>query len=427
MRYIGTVLIFILLMGCLVLAVLLRPASALGGILCTYALEQWAQTQSSFFAVHGTLVNYTTGGILILALMVTALRGRNLLANYPAVSWVIMSLYGLAVLSVLWSVYRQGTIEQWRRHLPYIIVAVGLTPLLVVHPRDIYNGLITTMALGAVTLLLLVFTTEWRGRGVDVGYYSKQVGNPLATASLGGYVAIVALLMNYSGIARIWQVLRWFLFCLGVVICIMSGSRGQFLAMLIVILMFLPVSRRFRSLKGLAGTIMGFMLAGGLVAWAYSSYAGSSRWNLEEMVESYQGTRMYFVATLLETWAESSPMHWIIGLGNSASYDPRIVGTYPHLVAAEVLAEEGLIGLILWCTIMTLVARAIVRVYRMTHPFANARGVLAALAGLFMFQLILSFKQGSLLGHTYMFMFAIMLGKFEGYMLQLTAAGEPET
>ena len=103
----------------------------------------------------------------------------------------------------------------------------------------------------------------------------------------------------------------------------------------------------------------------------------------------------------------------LIGLGNSASYDPRILGIYPHFVPLEVLAEEGLIGFGLYITILFCSMRSCLRCFRNIANEPRERLLLGGLVGLYMFTLLLSFKQGSLLGNLEVFMLSIILGRYE--------------
>ena len=235
----------------------------------------------------------------------------------------------------------------------------------------------------------------------------------MSIASLAGYVVLIAMLMNFRGVGRVWQILRWGLVVIGVVMSIRSGSRGQLFAMTGSTILFLPMSRRISSTKGFVATLAGAVSVGALIMWLYGQYAIWERWEWESMVEAYQSSRAEMVGALLAAWLDSSPVYWLIGLGSSAAYDPGIVGGYPHVVLIEVLCEEGLVGFVLFCGIVVLSMRSILRVYGASAPYPDARGVLAALGALFLFVFVLSFKQGSMLGSPYLFAFAVMLGKFE--------------
>ena len=111
--------------------------------------------------------------------------------------------------------------------------------------------------------------------------------------------------------------------------------------------------------------------------------------------------------------AYASPDTLVFGLGNSASYDPHILGFYPHFVPLEVLAEEGLIGFGLYLAILFCSMRSCLRCFRSIANEPRERLLLGGIVGLCMFTLLLSFKQGSLLGNVEFFMLSIILGRCE--------------
>ena len=142
---------------------------------------------------------------------------------------------------------------------------------------------------------------------------------------------------------------------------------------------------------------------------------GRGRWSEESAQESISGRLNN--ALLLVRLAYSSPETVLFGLGNSASYDPRILGIYPHFVPLEVLAEEGLIGFGLYGMIFYCVLRSAFRSFRILAGEPKERLLLGGLVGLYLFTLILSLKQGSLLLNLEPFMLAIILGRYERILL----------
>jgi len=98
-----------------------------------------------------------------------------------------------------------------------------------------------------------------------------------------------------------------------------------------------------------------------------------------------------------------------------------VVGFYPHITVLEVLAEEGLFGALIYFGILIFALRSIKR--RLQFELTDRqRNALAILAGLFIFELILSWKQGSLLFSVYVFAYAIVLARLESPRLK----GSPE-
>ena len=245
-----------------------------------------------------------------------------------------------------------------------------------------------------------------------------SLGNPLAVSSMAGMVVLIAVLADPWPESRWWVPFKWALVGLCLVLVVRSGSRGQLLGTILISIACWPISRRLANVKQfvILGLVVVFL--GGATSWAIQEYsseqmygARGSRWNEQAAQEDVSGRLNN--AMLLVRLAYASPETVLIGLGNSASYDPRILGIYPHFVPLEVLAEEGLIGFGLYALILYYVLRSAVRSFRLIGDKPKERLLLGGLVGLCMFTLLLSFKQGSLLLNLEPFMLAIILGRYE--------------
>jgi len=396
-----------------------KPAATLGLLFTMFGIEQVVQSRSSLFLGNPALVNYAAGALVAVALANAVMMGRKVLARIPTVYWVTAALFAYALVSLLWSADTEHTLPVWRMVWPYIVTVIFLGPLLIIDPEDLRTALYAMLAVGTIALVLMFADPNWQGRyieldrGPEIGSISLKYGNPLVVASLGGYVAIVAILLNFKGASRFWQAARWLVVAVALANSIRSGSRGQLLALLIAIMVFLPISRRFVSVRGVVttfGAIAAFVV---LAYWAHDLYAERYRWEWDTMYHSYYEGRVYPVIEIMTIWINSSPINWIFGLGNSYSYDPNVLGGYPHVVMIEVLCEEGLIGFVLLWSIVILAFRSVKRIYPYVREHPEARGLLAAVASLFLFEVVLSFKQGNMLGSQTAFAFAIILGRTE--------------
>jgi len=176
---------------------------------------------------------------------------------------------------------------------------------------------------------------------------------------------------------------------------------------------FLPICRRINNIGGLFASGLGVALVCIIASWALGQWATKDRWDRANMTESYETGRLQKIESLLTTWIEAGPITWIIGLGNCASFDENIIGSYPHIVAGEILGEEGLIGFGLATAIFALAMRALWRSYKVCRDYPTARGVVACMGAIFIFEVILSFKQGALIGLGYILAFPILLGLLE--------------
>ena len=406
------------MLGLVAVLVLRRPSVALGAFLCTYGLEQWAQSRDPFFFINSSLTNVLTTLVLVWGLLARQIKGESIFSGgFPRVFWVIAALFAWSAFSLLWTPDFPAALSIWKGSTPYLVATILIMPLLVRDMDDLFAAFQMTMLLGGVVLLLLMFDSAWAGRqivlrqGAAIGTVISDRGSPLSTASLAGWVALIALLMNYRGASRFWQMLRWPLVLLGLIVAFRSGSRGQLFAMVIAAIMFLPLSRRIKRLGGFIGTAIGVVMILMLATLAFDAYAynASTRWNPEKLVKSYTVGRYNPSTEMLAEWAQGGPVTWVIGLGTSASY--YHVGFYPHLVMAEVLAELGLVGFVLLWAVVIVAYIGYARLHSAVREDPVLRGLSAALAALFMFEVILSFKQGSLLGSVFAFGFAVTLAR----------------
>ena len=387
-----------------------RPAVVVGLVVNMFAFEQWAQGNISILAQYPPLTNILIGLLVLWALGLRVVQRPLNFQSYPALGWLILALYGFAFVSYVWTEAPGDFVAQWRHAGPYLLTIVVLLPLLVDDVAEIKTALLSSLAIGALVGVLALSTLTWGGRGFVVGPFGAQT-NPLAIATAGGLLALAAMMMHFQGMARVFQVARWGIVALGFYMAVRSGSRGQTLALLISAMAFLPFSRKFSNIKGLVGTVVGLGFLGVLAMWLFQEFAQGQRWALESMLQTYQGSRLSKLQAGLSYWIESGPLAWVIGLGNTASFDPRIVGYYPHVVMGEILVEEGIIGLSLFGTALGLLTRQFFQTYRLVRDEPELRGLITAITAMTFFLFILSFKQGSLLGHSLLFGLLIISGR----------------
>lgn len=384
-------------------------------------MKQWAQSQNAFFLQYDTLTNYLYAAIVAVGLLGKFMRGGRVLSGYPTAGWLMVSMFIYCAASYFWALAPNFTIEVMSFNSPYIVLFALAGPLLVWDDRDAKQGFYATLALGSVILLLLLLTSQIHGREIlfvdkyYVGGRKVDRGNPLAIATMASYVALIGVLMNFRGVARIWQILRWGVVGVAFVLVVQSGSRGQLFGTLLAGMVFYPMSRRIRNARGFLVASIGLLVLTAAAGYVFNEIIGGqySRWQLEQMQSDYESGRLKPAIKLMTTWLESSPIYWIIGLGSSASWDSSICGFYPHFVPAEVLAEEGIIGFAMWCAIIYVTVRSIIRLNRVVKEMPEQRGLVAAMAALFLLEFLLCFKTGTLLGSTNFFAFSIILGRME--------------
>jgi O-antigen ligase len=201
---------------------------------------------------------------------------------------------------------------------------------------------------------------------------------------------------------------------LAVATVVWTDTRGQLFAAVIAGIVLLPLSRRMTNWKGFVGTGVTVVLLLGAASVLVDVIVGEeSRWSGETMTETWQASRLETSKIVLEAWADGGPVRWVVGLGYEASFAPSLLGAYPHLVMLQALAEQGIIGFVLLWLVVLLAARSVVRLWPRVTDDPNQRGLIAGLAALFLFEVILSFKQGSTLAFYNAYAFAVILGRLE--------------
>ncbi len=262
------------------IAILWRPASIIALLFCVYPFEQWAQAKSSFFQQHSAAINFGFGALVLLALAVVILQGKNPLNPMTGATWCWLGLCVYAAISCTWAPERQTSLFLFRYHLPYMVTIAGIIPLIVQDSRDVRYALKLTLFFGTLVMLLLLFGTRVHafgrtivveeGRGVvnRVGEQTTRM-TPLIVASMGAHILMIGVLMNFVGIGRVWQVLRWVVGFLALALIFRTQSRGQLIAAMIAMLALVPYSRRSKRLTGLVATVFTIALVLTIMVFAY--------------------------------------------------------------------------------------------------------------------------------------------------------------
>ncbi|MDF0651193.1 MAG: hypothetical protein P0121_06955 [Nitrospira sp.] len=418
---------YVIIVSGLFFAIWKRPAVALAGVLCMFGLEQWGQATTPFFAQHQTITNLILGILLVLALAVQFFQhGPRLFSEYPLLGWLTISFFLYAFLSTQWAPRPDLSLKLWGHAWPYVVTLVVLAPLIIREPRDLESANQALLVIGGALTLLLLFFVKWEGRQIILG---EEAGNPLAVAVMAGMVILVALLADPWKGKKLWLPLKWILVVLCLSLIVRSGSRGQLFSVLLVALLCWPLSHGLSNAKqfGILAFLVVFVGVTTNYAlrefWAeeQSYYAGGNRWSGKAMEGAMVGRLTD--AVMLVDRAYQSADTIIFGLGNSAAWDPRILGIYPHFVPLEILAEEGLIGFGLFVFVLLATVTTAIRCYRDTMEKPETRPLFAGLLALFFFTFLLSLKQGSLLGNLDPFMFAILLGRFRLFLARILEVG----
>jgi hypothetical protein len=399
------------LLGGFLLAALWRPPVSIAAILCIYGLKQWGQTSSAWLAAHGTFTNFAIGVIVLIALAVRAMRGKCVLCNVRGSTAAVIALYLYALLSLLWTPRPDLALDMWAVGTPYVVTAVLLAPLAVHDSEDLYRGYSALLIFGGVLVFALLLFAKWGDRGVLISGVATDETNPLAIANLGGAVASAAMFLRTRRFPVVSWILRLLLVAAALAVVVKSGSRGQLIATLATLVVMLPVAFDLSRVRGLVPILIAVAVIGYAAQYAAQHYIrrDDDRWSQSDAAGA-ASERWKMCQELLSHWGES-PGTMLVGLGNSAAFDPNIIGAYPHDVPIETLCEEGVLGLAIYLGINGMALSGLRKAFRATKNDPQLRGLLAVAAANYVFTLITTLKEGNMVGSAEFFLAAILLAR----------------
>ncbi|QDU72718.1 O-antigen ligase family protein [Mucisphaera calidilacus] len=412
------------------IAVWIRPGIAVGLVLCSFVLEQWAQAGSGLFVSYYQLTNIATALIVMMAFTSMMIQRQMRFPGFGKAGWMFIVLYAYCALSVLWSIDRGATISNLRGQAPYIIMFCLVAPLTAHNTKAIRDALVTVALLGSFLLVTLMMNPNWGHRGVRLaiegttGFGVDDIGNPLEVASMAGYLVIILSLLKMTTLPSWANAIRWTIAVASLSLIILSGSRGQFIGAVIAVVCFVPLAYR---LKSLGGFFSGVFMVGvvSVTAWMLWSARSGERFELDLLLQGYSDTRLFTTFILLGAWFDAGLVYWILGLGSSASYNDSIIGIYPHFVPGEVLGELGFIGFAIYTTAYGFAVNAFIRTYQRVKEYPEARSLVATLGALLFFFSLLTLKQGSLLGSYALPIFMILIMTVDREVDALTRNAAP--
>ncbi len=375
----------------LAIASIRRPGYSLTLVLSVYALEQSLQSSIPIFLQRSYLVNVGVALVVGIAAMRNWLNGGVKLSSIPRAYYAVLTLYGFAYLSCSWSPVMAFSFENFERFLPYWIAGVFIPPFLVKDSKDLEHAMEMLVWFGSLIVLDLV-TKQYVGRSVFLGSIGREdaLGNPLATSTFAGYVAIATAFRLYIGRPKLLKMSAYIgITLIALYAIVISGSRGQLLAVAAAGMIWLPLTARIVVKKSLLGglALAAFICIAGFILVDYSGFA--YRWERETVTDNV-GYRFDRAQSLLNVYFHSDASVHFLGLGSSASY--KYFETYSHVVPAEVLAELGLFAFVVFAWFLY---RAIETAYRFmierSIPY-DERVQMGTLAGMLTFDFLLFFK-----------------------------------
>jgi hypothetical protein len=397
-----------------------RPAVGVSAVLCLYGLKQWGQASTQLFSDYREVANFAVFLICLLGVARAATRRACLFCGQPATAWLVLAMYVYAFISILWAPDTRSSLDQWIASAPYLVTITLLAPLLVDDLDDLRTAFVATAIAGASLCILALAFGHWGDRGLvvfghqaytdDLNLYRYET-NPLALSTMAGTVFLISALSLGRANGILMRLLALAAIPVALVVILKSGSRGQLVATGLGVMVALPIAFKPKDGKSLGALIaVGAVVV--LLGWWATSFTDltGSRWTSATLASEDVAGRLSTAQTLLG----ASTAHLsttLFGLGNSSAF--QVVGYYPHITVLEVIAEEGIVGTMIYAAILVSVLMSIVRASG-RRLSASQRYGLAVAGGLFVFELVISWKQGSLLFSAYVFAYAIMLSRLAG-------------
>ncbi len=420
-------LFYVVILVSLLVGTWFRPVIAWACLICVKVLDFWGQMAHPFFFHYEKFTNLfmvALVGLGILRVQSFSYRPHRML---PWVQITTTCLFIYAAISLSWSPAFEEGVYWWSYSLPYILLKLFLAPLLFRHKTDLQDGLCAVLFLGTVLATLVDLFVDWSVRDIQTFWDpNKTIFDPLAFPEMGGYVMLAAILLNHNDKNWNWTAIRVIAILASLVLVLKSETRGQFILMIVIPMVFLPFSRPATNLKSyVTWAFLGLSLTA-VSLFAFNSVTSiEDRWS-SSTVQSDWDIRIHSASALLHHWWETAlgdPVVFIFGLGNSASYSPYILGFYPHMVTIEILGEEGLLGLGMLLLLLWISLRTICAAYTLSRNDLIQRGIWTTLVASFAFGFLLSFKQGSFIGSAHIFSFVILIER----QLSILTADKDET
>ncbi|PNY36408.1 hypothetical protein C2E31_13320 [Rhodopirellula baltica] len=387
---------FLLCLGGTAAVSIRRPGAAIGLMIVMFGLEQLLQSQSPLFIQRGNLVNVGVGLVSLFA------ASRILLSDFNAAKPTPMQvltllIYGLALLSGLWTLspeaFRGRFFSQW----PYFVLYFAVGPVLCSHQRACEDAAKSTVLIGAPIMLLIAFACEWTGRGIRLSTPSIENGRmvlfapPLAAASCAAVVAVFAVAtMQKKFFHRLAT-----LIIVGVCayIIVLTQSRGQLVSFCVVMTLVYAATNRTTSSKGLIQLFFVLVILSAMVyaIFIYVGESGLARWRGGSVSSAVEG-RTYMSRELINRWLHAGPFEWLLGMGESSSF--RIVGFYVHNIPIEVLCELGVLGFLMLAIYYWRSLKNAILFAAKIPPDWQGRRQALGLVGVLLFHTFLSVKEG---------------------------------
>lgn len=412
-----------------------RPAFAFVLVMCLYPAKQLMQSYLGFFGANSSVYNYLIFLGVLMGVFGNIVRKRGVAGYGNRVFWLLLATYFYAIFTILWTPSKDSALEVVFEGAPYWLMQIILLPLCVASLDDFRAILPHTVIAGALVAVLFFInpqTSFYAGRlTLVINLDADLRGNPLATAQMGCFTAIAAVLMLPRQGGPLMALVRLGGMFLGLGLAVASGSRGQLIFGVACAFFFYPMARQVRDMRQFVGTVAGLGVLGFVGFLAISYFLGqnaeqSTRWNISNWGDTLT-TRSNDALGLLGEWL-ATPTAWPFGLGSNAfaaASDDK--NAYAHNLPIEMLAERGILGLILLCMLFYWCFRIGQWLWRSgTASDPHIRAAAAVLLSMTAYLTLLSFKQGTFLSIPEPWYMLILVAKL-GTQEQQLWAGDATT
>lgn len=388
-------------------AVIARPFWAFLPVALMFAMEQLLQTYFPFLQAHTSAFNIAVILLAAFAVFLRMTRREPVFAGWRnPVTLLIYLQFCLWAVGMLYATEEAPLPVRFESVGHYLVLFLVILPLTVISLAEFRRILIGMMVVGTIMALLILVnpnTSYYAGRlTLDLGMMGDlkdSIGNPLATASMGATIALIAALIVPQRRSTLMTFIRATAFVLGLGLAIGSGSRGQVLATGVAGILFFPMARRLNNPRNFILSCMGLLVViAGMIA-TFQLFIGDQnrkRWDITQMFTDitlrFDMSRDYLDAYL------SSPGHWLFGLGTNAWMGigaSQYHVDYVHNLAVEILCEQGLVGATVFGFTFVLVIRTGVRLWHLHRDDPSLRSVAAILLAICAFDFFNAMKQGN--------------------------------
>jgi hypothetical protein len=385
-----------------------KPPFAFVMVLCLYPLKQLQMTYMSMFAVNSSYFNFLVFACVAAGVVGNLVRTPGFFQGYfNRVLLLLLVLYAYVLAGITYSPVPDNALARVRDGAPYWVMQVLLLPLLFNSLDDFRKVFVPALLVGCVTCVLF-FTNP------NASFLSGRLtlniplagadyrGNPLATAQLGGHIAIIATLMLPARKTWLMHAIRLGTIVLGLGIAIAAGSRGQLALAVMSMVFFYPMARQVKNIKQFFLTAAGFGVFAVVAYVTMRLFLGQDaeqmrRWDLAEW-GTQTTERSADAFRLLVTWW-GNPAAWPFGLGtNYFSYIRGETLSYAHNVIIELISENGIVGITMYSIVGIWVLRSCLNLWQDFKEDPVGRAVVACLCAQIFYLTLLSYKQGTFVG-----------------------------